>query len=475
MVSSFLIYDLVFLFLFAIATFYFLRSRKHNLKREGLLILYRTSWGVKLMDKIGKKHPRTFTVFSYISVATGYALMALMIYLLVRIVYLYAFMPEIVRVIKIPPLMPLVPYLPQVFELSFLPPFYFTYWIVIIAIVAITHEFAHGIFMRRYNIKIKSTGFGFFPWFLPIFLAAFVEQDEKSMKKAKKFGQLAVLSAGTFANILTGILFFAIISIFFFLAFVPAGVIFNSYPAAFVNISDISSVNGIAIEDPSYENILKLTNDSELNKIESNGISYVTTKDFIQNNQNSPILRLYLDAPAVNAQLESTIMEINGEKIYSISDLSRELSKYPPGETVTLKVLGKDKEPYNRDIVLGKNPITNSSILGISFSNQTTKGMLGKIYMALSFKNPNTFYESKIGGIGDFVYELLWWIVLISVSVALVNMLPMGIFDGGMFFYLTILSITKSEKLAQMSYKISTYLILGILLLMMFYWLVALV
>ena len=39
-------------------------------------------------------------------------------------------------------------------------------------------------FFAVYNkIKVKTTGFGFFPFFLPVFLAAFVELDEKKMAK----------------------------------------------------------------------------------------------------------------------------------------------------------------------------------------------------------------------------------------------------------------------------------------------------
>jgi len=113
--------------------------------------------------------------------------------------------------------------------LEFLPPFYFTYWIVIIAVIAITHEMAHGILMRLYNVKIKSTGFAFFPWFFPVFPAAFVEQDEKSMNKSTKFHQLAILSAGTFANVVTAALFLVILFGFFSLAFAPSGVVFDTY------------------------------------------------------------------------------------------------------------------------------------------------------------------------------------------------------------------------------------------------------
>ena len=96
--------------------------------------------------------------------------MAGMIYLFGKMVYLYIAYPNIVRAIKVPPIMPLVPYLPQAFKLSFLPDFYFITWILVLAIIAISHEFAHGIFMRRYGIKIKSTGFGFFPSQVPLSL-----------------------------------------------------------------------------------------------------------------------------------------------------------------------------------------------------------------------------------------------------------------------------------------------------------------
>ena len=69
-----------------------------------------------------------------------------------------------------------------------------------------------------------------------------------------------------------------------------------------------------------------------------------------------------------------------------------------------------------------------------------------------------------------FVYNLLWWLVLISISVALMNMLPMGIFDGGRFFYLTILLLTKSEKKAKFWFKISTNVLLGLFFLLMVFW-----
>ena len=69
-----------------------------------------------------------------------------------------------------------------------------------------------------------------------------------------------------------------------------------------------------------------------------------------------------------------------------------------------------------------------------------------------------------------FVYNLIWWLALVNISVALVNMLPMGIFDGGRMFMLTMWGITKSEKFGKLMYKIATYFILGIFILLMFSW-----
>jgi len=61
---------------------------------------------------------------------------------------------------------------------------------------------------------------------------------------------------------------------------------------------------------------------------------------------------------------------------------------------------------------------------------------------------------------------------LISISVAFVNMLPVGIFDGGRFFYLTILGITKNKKKAEKTFRFVTKFFLFLLLLLMVFWVV---
>ena len=120
------IYDVIFLIAFCLFVVIFLYKRRKNLTRDGIMYLYRTKVGIKLIDYIGTKYKKTLTVFSYLSVICGYILMIVMVFMLWLLVKTYLFNPNLVRTIKVAPLMPLVPYVNTIFQVSFLPPFYFT-------------------------------------------------------------------------------------------------------------------------------------------------------------------------------------------------------------------------------------------------------------------------------------------------------------------------------------------------------------
>ena len=73
---SFIKYDIALLVLFVLFVSIFLYRKKKNLKKEGLLFLYKTKWGIKLIDKTAKRFPKTLKVLSHISIGIGYFLMA---------------------------------------------------------------------------------------------------------------------------------------------------------------------------------------------------------------------------------------------------------------------------------------------------------------------------------------------------------------------------------------------------------------
>jgi membrane-associated protease RseP (regulator of RpoE activity) len=360
--------------------------------------------------------------------------------------------------------MPLIPYLPQLFKIDFLPPFYFTYWIIIIAIIAIPHEFAHGIFARLNKIRILSTGFGF----LGPFLAAFVEQDDRQMQKAKKFSQLSVLASGTFANLIVTILFGAVLFIFFISAFAPAGVNFNIYSISAVNASSISSISSVS---PNF------LDNSTLVQITANNKTYFADSETLNLSikENKSYIIAFDDSPALASKLSGAIFEIDGKKIADYRVLNKTLSSYKPGDNITLKTIDeKTKKITEYNLTLGEKD--GRASLGIGLITLERKGILSSVYTLLEkVKDPFIYYKSKLGDFGIFIFDLLWWIVLISLSVALINMLPLGIFDGGRFFYITIWALTGKEKTAKLAFKISTCLFLAILVLMMIRWVLAFV
>lgn len=466
---SFIAYDLIFLAVFTLFVVVFLYTRRENLQRQGILYLYRTRFGLKVIEWTAKKFEKILRPMQYIIIACGYILMISIIWLLGKFMYAY-FVFDIAEQIKVPPLLPLFPYATDLFQVDFLPPFYFTYWIIVIAIIAISHEFAHGIFARLNNIKVKSTGFGF----LGPFLAAFVEPDEKQMQKAKKFPQLSILAAGTFANVVMTILFALIMWLFFIWSFAPAGVIFNAYGTSVISIDGIDSVNGVQIENLEHlKSIVNTGNQSELSEITYEEDSYLVPLGNINRTLNLGLseMSVYDDAPAVKDGLKigNPITEIDGKDVTNFEELGNEIKSKAPGEEIIITIIEEDVE-VERKITLGEKD--GNAYLGIGIAMPSQEGFSGKFTgLIYSIKNPFIYYEpSWDGDFAWFIYDLLWWIVLINISVALVNMLPVGIFDGGRFFYLTIWGITGSEKIGKQAFAFTTWLILFLALLLMVRW-----
>jgi membrane-associated protease RseP (regulator of RpoE activity) len=382
--------------------------------------------------------------------------MGTMIYLLGKTVYTYIAIPQIVEIVRAPPIAPLIPYFPQLFGMeSLFPPFYFTYFLAALAIVAIVHEFSHGIFMRLFKIKIKSTGLVF----LGPILGAFVEEDKNNSTKKKNVEQMSVLAAGTFANLIFAILFFLLYIGFFYLCFTPAGYIFDSYPTSIIPASEITIVKNNSLVEIEYANKTYFLDEKLQKQLDSVDVEYIYA---------------YQDAPAVRAELKGTIVEMNGVKIKNREDLQKYLLSTEPGDYVKLTTLvGEEQKSF--DLTLSEHPSGFSyGYLGIGNSVVNPSGVFQKFSLWLvSFKDRSTYYAPNFDGeLVTFFYNLLWWIAIINILVALFNMLPLGILDGGRFLQLAVLSVTKSKKLSEKIFRWMTLLILGLFFVMMMMWLI---
>jgi len=192
--------DLTALIIFIIIIVIFFIKKRSRFEIQGKVIaLYKTKIGLKKMDILSRLPTKFLTTLSVISISLGFAGMFIICYLLIKETAKLFFVPG--TAVSIAPVLPYAP-------IPGLPSITFFHWIISIFVVAVIHEFSHGVFARFNKIRIKSSGFAFFG---PI-LAAFVEPDEKQLNKQSRLAQLSVFSAGPFSNIVTGFIFILIAS-----------------------------------------------------------------------------------------------------------------------------------------------------------------------------------------------------------------------------------------------------------------------
>jgi membrane-associated protease RseP (regulator of RpoE activity) len=457
---SFWVYDVAFLVLFSVGVFWFLRNRKKELSREGIMFMWRTQFGVEAINWFAGKFSWLLRRLKYLIIGVGVFLMGVMVWMLGQTTLIYLLHPEITKLIKAPPIAPLIPYFPKLFGMeSFFPPFYFTYFIVALAIVAIVHEFSHGIFMKLFKIKIKSTGLVF----LGPILGAFVEQDDKSMKKKKKVEQMTVLAAGVFANTLTALLFYGLYVGFFFSSFAASGYIFNSYGATVIPLENVTGYE-------EGERLTKVLTEQE-NYYLDEGLAVQLE------NEGEKYLLVYTEAPAVLAGMRGAIIQADDVKILGMDSLRWFLENKNPGDVV--RFVTEDIDGMNEyDVMLGEHPeVGGRAYLGVGHNAAEPKGFIqGFLAKFMSFKESSTYYKPTWDGeFVFFIYHLLWWIMIINLLVALFNMMPLGILDGGRFFYLMVLGIFGSKKIAKGAYKFATYFILFLFVVMMFFWFIRII
>jgi membrane-associated protease RseP (regulator of RpoE activity) len=250
------------------------------------------------------------------------------------------------------------------------------------------------------------------------------------------------LAAGVFANFLFGLIFFVLLVLFFSLSYVPSGVNFNVYSPIVASPNLLDDLN---------ENAFNLTTIDLANRT------------------------LYYDEENLQLNNLGVLKKINGDEINKYSDLKSSLEELNSGEIVVAEIeISEETKEYS--LILSANPENSSNVLiglgNLQVPQETIKQKVLGFFV--SYKNPAINYIPRFES-ADFFYNLFWWIMVINFLVALFNMLPISILDGGRFFYLTIVSIFKSEKVAEKTFKIMGKIILLMFLLMMFFWLFNLV
>ena len=176
----------------------FALNRRYNLKKRNLevgpgILMWRTKRGLNFIDNTAKAHKGGWRIFGTAAVVVGFAFM---VFMFANLILNAAFI--ITRPAVAPPGVRLV-----------IPGLTIPLWEGLIAILSVllVHEFAHGFVLRAQGLPTKSVG-------AMVFIAipgAFVEPDEKRLKKAPIMQRLRVYGAGSFANILLALLCLSIL------------------------------------------------------------------------------------------------------------------------------------------------------------------------------------------------------------------------------------------------------------------------
>lgn len=245
--NTILEYKEVILFYSAIVLLVYLNRNK--LKKEASFVyLYKTDFGINLMKTISQKFNKIVKFFGYISVFLAYIGLFFISFMLIK--------NAIDLIISKPGALggsPVIPGLP-IAGLGITFPLIIG-WISLF-IIMIVHEFSHGIVAKAHNVRIKTTGIAFFG---PI-LGAFVEPDEKSLKKRSDKVQLSIFSAGPISNVvlwlICGILIFGLSTLLINITYadgVKIGVIKNEtlpiYKAGLKDNPIIIGINNITIKN----------------------------------------------------------------------------------------------------------------------------------------------------------------------------------------------------------------------------------
>ena len=389
--------------------------------------MYKTKLGLKLMDSFAKKRRKLMVYIGYFGILAGFLGMGLICYSLINNIFLLFTKPEASPGVGV--------VLPFKGKGIFYVPFF--YWIISIFVIAIVHEFSHGLIGRANNLKIKSSGFAFVGvgfrlaglamifisfyfksannqffefnkinflnysspdfWiiagialvilsfvknissiiFIPIIPAAFVEPDEKELKKRPRREQLSVFAAGPLANIITAFLALAILSFI------------------------ISPMANAAIEP--------------------NGVKVA---EFAKGNITFP-------AESAGISVEEIIQQADNMPTPYRENLSQILHSKKPGDRVFLKT---DKSFYQLRLV--KNPDNESSAYMGAYLEQSTK-----------------IKDDVIASYGEFLPNALIWIYglflilyILNLGIGLFNLVPIGPLDGGRMLQLPLQKYFGEEK-----------------------------
>lgn len=358
-----------------------LANRKYDLKKRGFAIspgfvMWRTKRGLQFIDRVAKFSKRGWRAFGTAAAAIGIFLMAF--------VFFNVAFNTVITLTQPARAIPGVRFvLPGI-----VPGLTIFAWLVGITSVLFVHEYAHGFVLRAQGLKTKSVG-------AMLFVAipgAFVEPDEKQLKKAPILKRLRVFGAGSFANVLFAFLCLGVI----LLLLVPK-------PGVYVS--------GV-VENYPAENVL----DAGM-RIYSIDNVFINTYDDFSN---------FMD----NTQPEQIIQISTYNENFQI-----ELAEHPENENKGFIGMGSISAPSHSEFA---NPLFVAWVMMTELTGR-------------SVFHSYVYHSSAPWGLIDMIK----WMFVLNFGIGLFNLLPAVPLDGGYIFQGVVERVSSKRTARRVSHAFS--------------------
>lgn len=358
-----------------------LANRRYDLKKRGFAIspgfvMWRTKRGLQFIDRVAKFSKRGWRAFGTAAAAIGIFLMAFVFFNVAFNTVITFTQPAR----AIPGVRFVLP--------GIVPGLTIFAWLVGITSVLFVHEYAHGFVLRAQGLKTKSVG-------AMLFVAipgAFVEPDEKQLKKAPILKRLRVFGAGSFANVLFAFLCLGVI----LLLLVPK-------PGVYVS--------GV-VENYPAENVL----DAGM-RIYSIDNVFISTYDDFSN---------FMD----NTQPEQIIQISTYNENFQI-----ELAEHPENENKGFIGIGSISAPSHSEFA---NPLFVAWVMMTELTGR-------------SVFHSYVYDSSAPWGLIDMIK----WMFVLNFGIGLFNLLPAVPLDGGYIFQGMVERVSSKRTARRVSHALS--------------------
>lgn len=450
------------------------KGKKYGLDIYGPLLMLKTEKGKKLIEKISRK--KLWKHYGNVSIIICIIAMLFATYLIFRS-FIISFKisppqaPSPRLMIGLPGINPIIP---------------IGYGILALAVAIIVHEFSHGIMARYGKIKVNALGL----LFLIFPIGAFVEPDEKELKKANIKKRSKIFAAGPASNIILAIICIFIISFIFAPAIKPRtdGAIlthdvYNLERWSIIDKidgKDIESINDVKLVVGKFYNITLFYNGKETEKRIFYGLYVLNIFD------GSPAEENGIKKGSIIYKIDGVIA--NKQNFLSFMNSTKagdevKIYLYYNGRFINKSIIlankynftGEEKGKGFLGVEVGE---INDFLINTDYFQNLMNPLKTNFFLFLSL--PFTGFSPLPKEIANMytpshtfwiLYNSLYWIFWLNFAVGTFNALPSIPLDGG-YIFKDIISYSipklnkriRKERIEKISSSISTIISIIILL-----------